>query len=65
MTSPAPVARAPAFDRTGILPRQMWADRVLDEARETTDPVHLVRVFGIHPHTAVKYVAAAHPDKAL
>ncbi|WP_218969525.1 hypothetical protein [Streptomyces sp. JV178] len=37
----------------------------LDEARHTADPVHLVRVFGIHPHTAVRYVHAAHPDKAL
>lgn len=35
------------------------------EARETADPVHLVRLFGIHPNIAVKYVHAAHPDKAL
>ncbi|CBG68576.1 conserved hypothetical protein [Streptomyces scabiei 87.22] len=54
-----------AFDQTGMLPKQLWSDRVLDEARHTADPVHLVRVFGIHPHTAVRYVHAAHPDKAL
>ncbi|MFE9112264.1 tyrosine recombinase XerC [Streptomyces collinus] len=54
-----------AFDQTGMLPKQLWTDRVLDEARHTADPVHLVRVFGIHPHTAVRYVHAAHPDKAL
>ncbi|WP_307530210.1 hypothetical protein [Streptomyces umbrinus] len=54
-----------AFDRTGITPRQMWSDRVLDEARQTADPVHLVHLFGIHPGTAVRYVHAAHPDKAL
>lgn len=54
-----------AFDRTGITPRQMWSDRVLDEARQTADPVHLVQLFGIHPGTAVRYVHAAHPDKAL
>ncbi|MCX4559354.1 hypothetical protein OHA02_24555 [Streptomyces phaeochromogenes] len=38
------------------------ADRILDEAREVTDPVHL---FGVHPAIAVKCVHAAHPDKAL
>jgi integrase len=54
-----------AFDQIGLLPRQVWADRILDEARETADPVHLVRLFGIHPGVAVKYVHAAHPDKAL
>ncbi|WP_329266740.1 hypothetical protein [Streptomyces sp. NBC_01451] len=54
-----------AFDQIGLLPRQVWADRILDEARQTADPVHLVRLFGIHPSIAVKYVHAAHPDKAL
>ncbi|GAQ65333.1 hypothetical protein [Streptomyces scabiei] len=54
-----------AFDQIGLLPRQVRADRILDEARETTDPVHLVRLFGIHPSIAVKYVHAAHPDKVL
>ncbi|WP_329170105.1 hypothetical protein OG754_01700 [Streptomyces decoyicus] len=56
-----------AFDQIGLLPRQVWADRILDEAWETADPdpVHLVRLFGIHPSIAVKYVHAAHPDKAL
>ncbi|MFF0414893.1 hypothetical protein ACFYUY_31160 [Kitasatospora sp. NPDC004745] len=54
-----------SFDQTGTLPKQLWSDRVLGEAKHTTDPVHLVRVFGIHPHTAVRYVHAAHPDRAL
>lgn len=54
-----------AFDQIGLLPRQVWADRILYEAQETADPVHLVRLFGIHPNIAVKYVNAAHPDKAL
>ncbi|MCX5238925.1 hypothetical protein OG824_27355 [Streptomyces prunicolor] len=56
--------RAP-FERIGLKPREVWADRVLDEARQTADPVQLVRLFGLHPNTAVKYVHAAHPDKAL
>ncbi|MEV8071617.1 hypothetical protein [Streptomyces pseudogriseolus] len=54
-----------AFDQIGLLPRQLWTDRVLDEARETADPIALVRLFGIHPRVAVKYVHTAHPDKAL
>ncbi|WP_194238771.1 hypothetical protein [Streptomyces spongiae] len=33
--------------------------------RPTADPVHLARLFGIHPGVAVKYVQTAHPDKAL
>ncbi|MFD4943683.1 hypothetical protein ACFWNT_14390 [Streptomyces sp. NPDC058409] len=54
-----------AFDQVGLLPRQVWADRILYEARETADPVHLVRLFGIHPGVAVKYVNTVHPDKAI
>ncbi|WP_281208424.1 hypothetical protein [Streptomyces sp. Isolate_45] len=56
--------RAP-FDQAGASPGRLWRDRVLDEARASADPVHLVRLFGIHPSTAVRYVQAAHPDKAL
>ncbi|GHF27678.1 hypothetical protein GCM10018772_61580 [Streptomyces fumanus] len=36
----------------------MGFDRILDEAHETADPVHLMRVFGIAPTTAMKYVKA-------
>ncbi|MEV5599209.1 hypothetical protein [Streptomyces sp. NPDC052496] len=54
-----------AFDQVGLLPRQVWADRILYEAQQTADPVHLVRLFGIHPAIAVKCVHTAHPDKAL
>lgn len=53
------------FDKIGILPKRLWSDRILHEAKLTADPVQLVRLFGIHPNTAVKYVNAAHPDKAL
>lgn len=54
-----------AFDQIGLLPRKVWSDRVLYEAKQAADPVHLIRLFGSHPCTAVKYVNAAHPDKAL
>ena len=37
--------------------------RILDEARHTADPVHLVRVFGITESTAIYYVHAAHPGR--
>ncbi|WP_331743724.1 hypothetical protein OG762_48365 (plasmid) [Streptomyces sp. NBC_01136] len=54
-----------AFDQIGLLPRQVWADRILDEARETTDPVHLVRLFGIDEKTAIRYAQSARvlPDE--
>jgi hypothetical protein len=54
-----------AFDQVGLVPKELWRDRVLHEAQHTADPVHLIRLFGIHPSTAVKYVNAAHPDTAL
>ncbi|MGW7276525.1 hypothetical protein ACWGH5_39280 [Streptomyces sp. NPDC054864] len=56
--------RAP-FDQAGISMGRLWRDRVLNEARTSADPVHLVHLFGIHPGTAVRYVHAAHPDRAL
>ncbi|MFC7819541.1 MULTISPECIES: hypothetical protein [unclassified Streptomyces] len=43
----------------------MRIDRVLDEAHETADPVHLMRVFGIAPDTATKYVKAVHPHRFI
>ncbi|MET7484486.1 hypothetical protein [Streptomyces sp. NPDC005538] len=37
------------------------ADRILDEAKHTRDPLHLIRLFGLSPITAMKYLRAAHP----
>ncbi|UXY26070.1 hypothetical protein [Streptomyces sp. HUAS TT20] len=51
------------FRRLGIQPRTLRIDRLLDEAHETADPVHLMRVFGISDTTALKYVRAAHPHR--
>lgn len=44
-------------------PSTLRRDRILDEARHTADPVHLMRVFGIAAKTAVHYVYAAHPER--
>ncbi|NUK82176.1 hypothetical protein HRW23_33410 [Streptomyces lunaelactis] len=52
-----------AFDRTGLTARALWQDRVLNEARHSADPVHLMRLFAISDSTAMKYVHAAHPEK--
>ena len=52
-----------AFDQIGLLPRQVWADRILDEAFEVDDPLHLMRLFGISSHTAMRYITAAHPER--
>ncbi|MGW0553802.1 site-specific integrase [Streptomyces sp. NPDC002926] len=49
------------FRRIGIRPMKLREDRILDEAHQSADPVHLMRLFGLSQTTAVKYVATAHP----
>jgi integrase len=51
------------FEPLGVRPDRLRQDRILDEARHTADPVHLVRVFGITESTAINYVYAAHPGR--
>jgi len=51
-------------DSSGVTLRAVRADRILDEARDTEDPVHLIRLFGIATTTAMKYTHAAHPHRA-
>jgi hypothetical protein len=51
------------FGPLGLAPSRLRQDRILDEARHTADPVHLMRVFGISDTTAMKYVYAAHPER--
>jgi integrase len=47
----------------GVTPSALRADRILDEARQTADPIHLMRLFGICDSTALKYVFTAHPER--
>ncbi|MEU1626076.1 hypothetical protein ABZ746_12270 [Streptomyces sp. NPDC020096] len=49
-------------ERIGLNATQLRRDRLLDEARETADPVRLMRLFGITSSTAIHYVHAAHPE---
>ena len=51
------------FRPLGLSPSKLRQDRILDEARHTADPVHLMRVFGITAGTAMKYIYAAHPER--
>ncbi|HEY6423998.1 MAG TPA: hypothetical protein VIY28_12275 [Pseudonocardiaceae bacterium] len=51
------------FRPLGLSPSKLRQDRILDEARHTADPVHLMRVFGITARTAMKYVYTAHPER--
>jgi hypothetical protein len=51
------------FRPLGLNPSKLRQDRILDEARHTADPVHLIRVFGIAAETAMRYVYAAHPER--
>ncbi|WP_309116020.1 hypothetical protein [Saccharothrix sp.] len=50
------------FRAVGISAGRLRADRILDEADHTSDPVQLMRVFGIATATAVRYVHAAHTE---
>jgi hypothetical protein len=45
----------------GVHATQLRVDRVLDEAHETADPVHIMRLFGLSSTTAMTYVTSAHP----
>lgn len=51
------------FRPFGLSPSKLRQDRILDEARHTADPVHLMRVFGISDTTAMRYVSTAHPER--
>jgi len=51
------------FEPLGLSPSKLRQDRILDEARHTADPVHLMTVFGIAAATAMRYVYAAHPER--
>ena len=51
------------FQRLGLSPSRLRQDRILDEARHTADPVHLMRVFGLTAKPAMHYVQAAHPER--
>ncbi|KQV20972.1 MULTISPECIES: hypothetical protein [unclassified Kitasatospora] len=51
------------FVELGLTLQQVRQDRILDEARETADPVHLMRLFGISDTTAMKYIHSAHPHR--
>jgi len=44
--------------------RRIREDRLLHEATVTADLVHLIRVFGVSASTAMRYVHAAHPERA-
>ncbi|MER6075894.1 hypothetical protein ABT187_45540 [Streptomyces sp. NPDC001817] len=61
------MVNAEAFNKQlrhlGLQIGRLRMDRVLDEARHNPDPVHLIRLFGLSPLTAMRYVRAAHPDR--
>jgi integrase len=42
---------------------ELRQDRILDEARISSDQLRLMRLFGISDTTAMRYIAAVHPEK--
>ncbi|MEW2308483.1 hypothetical protein AB0918_07575 [Streptomyces sp. NPDC006864] len=51
------------FRPTGLTMPTLRQDRIRDEAFEVDDPLHLMRLFGISSHTAMRYITAAHPER--
>ena len=51
------------FRPLGMTMSQLRQDRILHESRETADLLQLMRLFGISDGTAMRYIAAAHPEK--
>ncbi|MFE1909236.1 hypothetical protein ACFW96_37030 [Streptomyces gardneri] len=49
--------------RIGLQASRLRADRILDEAKHTADPVQLIKLFGLSSATAWRYVRAAHPER--
>lgn len=52
------------FSSLSLTMQQVRQDRILYEARQTADPVHLMRLFGIGDGTAMRYITAAHPERS-
>lgn len=51
------------FARAGLTVQQVRQDRILFEARQHADPLHLMRLFGLSDGAATRYVTAAHPER--
>ena len=51
------------FRPLALSPSRLRQDRILDEAKHTADPVHLMHVFGITATPAMRYIQAAHPER--
>ncbi|MER5901809.1 hypothetical protein ABT150_17235 [Streptomyces mirabilis] len=47
----------------GLTFDRLRQDRILDEAFTTGDPLKLMRLFGITEQTAMRYAAAAYPER--
>ncbi|MCL6289172.1 hypothetical protein PV689_31115 [Streptomyces sp. ATCC51928] len=51
------------FRPTGLTMPTLRQDRIRNEAFEVDDPLHLMRLFGISSHTAMRYITAVHPER--
>ncbi|MFF2503516.1 hypothetical protein ACFVTY_09090 [Streptomyces sp. NPDC058067] len=61
--SPIGTTFAAIFQPTGLTMPTLRQDRIRYEASEVDDPLHLMRLFGISSHTAMRYITAAHPER--
>lgn len=51
------------FRPTALTMNTLRQGRSRDEAFEVDDPLHLMRLFGVSAHTAMRYFTAAHPGR--
>ncbi|MFE9890441.1 hypothetical protein [Streptomyces scopuliridis] len=51
------------FTRAGLTMQQVRQDRILFEARQHADPLHLMRLFNLSDGAAMRYVTAAHTER--
>lgn len=51
------------FKKLGLTATKLSQHRILDKAKHTADPVHLMLVFGLTAKPAMHYVQTAHPER--
>lgn len=51
------------FQRVCLPAGRLRVDRIVDEARNSADPVRLMQLFGLSNLSATRHVLSAHPDK--
>jgi hypothetical protein len=60
---PRQIDATPAWHGTPVIVKETIPSVRQGERRQTTDPLHLMRVFGISDGTAMRCITAAHHER--